>query len=261
MCEQTGSGPEPVSLLQEFLMRCVGIALCLCGLLLGSPVHSAEPGKQQAESAEIKIQMHYLLHLPQSYGEDKAKKWPVIVFLHGSGERGTDLNLVKVHGPPKLVAKDSDFPFIVVSPQCPAEQRWTPFVLSGMLDSVIAKYAVDQERIYLTGLSMGGFGTWDWAVAEPHRFAALVPICGGGDPRTATKIMHIPAWVFHGAKDTGVPLKGSQDMVLALEKAGGKPKFTVYPEAGHDSWTETYNNPELYKWLLEQQRPAVESKK
>lgn len=242
-------------------MRYIGMAVCLGMLLVTASGGAAEPGKQQGESVEIKIQVHYLLHLPQSYGVDKTKKWPVIVFLHGSGERGSELNLVKFHGPPKLVEKDPEFPFIVVSPQCPAEQRWTPFVLSGMLDSVISKYSVDEDRIYLTGLSLGGFGTWDWAMYEPHRFAALVPICGKGEPRYAEKIKHIPAWVFHGAKDTGVPLSGSLDMVQALEKAGGKPKFTVYPDAGHDSWTATYNNPELYKWLLEQKRAAPEPKK
>ena len=242
-------------------MRYIGMAVCLGMLLITASAGAAEPGKQQGESVEIKIQVHYLLHLPKSYGVDKTKKWPVIVFLHGSGERGSELNLVKFHGPPKLVEKDPEFPFIVVSPQCPAEQRWTPFVLSGMLDSVISKYSVDEDRIYLTGLSLGGFGTWDWAMYEPRRFAALVPICGKGEPRYAEKIKHIPAWVFHGAKDTGVPLSGSLDMVQALEKAGGKPKFTVYPDAGHDSWTETYNNPELYKWLLEQKRAAPEPKK
>lgn len=242
-------------------MRYVGIALGLCVLLNSLPAVAAEPGKQQAESAEIKIQMHYLVHLPKAYGTDKDKKWPVLIFLHGSGERGSDLNLVKVHGPPKLVEKDPEFPFIVVSPQCPDKQHWSPFLLSGMLDNVIAKYSVDQDRICLTGLSMGGFGTWDWAVAEPDRFAALVPICGKGEPRSAEKIKHIPAWVFHGARDTGVPLSGSLDMVVALEKAGAKPKFTVYPDAGHDSWTETYNNPALYKWLLEQKRTPAEPKK
>lgn len=237
-------------------MRYVGIVLCLSGMLACEAAWAAEPGKQQAEKFEIVYKVDYLLHLPKTYGEDKEKKWPVIVFLHGSGERGSNLELVKVHGPPKLVEKDPDFPFIVVSPQCPADTRWNAMLLGAMLDSVTAKHAVDQDRIYLTGLSMGGFGTWDWAAAEPRRFAALVPICGFGDPRIAGRLKNVPVWVFHGAKDTAVPLSGSEEIVKALEKAGGKPKLTVYPEAGHDSWTETYNNPELYKWLLEQKRPA-----
>ena len=194
-------------------MRSVAIAFCLFVLWSGSQVRGAEPGKQQAELVEVKVSIQYLLHLPKSYGEDKSKKWPLIVFLHGSGERGGDVNLVKVHGPPKLVEKDADFPFIVVSPQCPVDNRWTPQLLSKMLDDVLAKNSVDQDRIYLTGLSMGGAGTWDWAAAEPHRFAALVPICGGGGGRIAEKIKHIPTWVFHGAKDTGVSISSSLDMV------------------------------------------------
>ncbi len=238
-------------------MRYVGIVLCLSGMLAAVSAQAAEPGKQQAEKFEIVYKVDYLLHLPKTYGADKEKKWPVIVFLHGSGERGSNLELVKVHGPPKLVEKDPEFPFIVVSPQCPEGTRWNPMLLGAMLDSVISKHAVDQDRIYLTGLSMGGFGTWDWAAAEPRRFAALVPICGRGDPRIAERLKNIPVWVFHGAKDTAVPLSGSEEIVKALEKAGGKPKLTVYPDAGHDSWTETYNNPELYKWLLEQQRPSA----
>ena len=242
-------------------MRCVGIALCLCVLLIRLPLQAAEPGKQQAESAGTKPSIHFLLHLPKSYGADKVKKWPVIVFLHGSGERGSDINLVKVHGPPKLVEKDPEFPFIVVSPQCPSGERWTPKILSGMLDEVVAKYSADQTRIYLTGLSMGGSGTWDWAAAEPQRFAALVPICGRGDTRTADTIKHLPMWVFHGAKDSPASVVAAEEIVKAVEKAGGKPKFTVYPDAGHDSWTMTYNNPELYKWLLEQKRPPTETKK
>lgn len=242
-------------------MRYVWIAVCVCGLSDASLILAAEPGKQRAETVEVKLQVNYLLHLPRDYGRDMSKQWPLIVFLHGSGERGTDINLVKVHGPPKIVEKDPAFPFIVVSPQCPAGSRWNPAILTAMLNDLEAKYAIDANRIYLTGLSMGGAGTWDWAIAEPQRFAALVPICGGGVPRSADKIKHIPTWVFHGAKDTGSPVKDSEEMVKALEKAGGHPKFTVYPDAGHDAWTETYNNPELYKWLLEQKRaPAAETK-
>jgi predicted peptidase len=119
---------------------------------------------------------------------------------------------------------------------------------------VIDGHRVDQDRIYLTGLSMGGFGTWDWAVAEPGRFAAIAPICGGGKPFFAKRIKHISTWIFHGAKDSGVPLSLSEEMVAAMEKHGAKPKLTVYPELEHDSWTVTYENPELYKWFLEQKR-------
>ena len=123
-----------------------------------------------------------------------------------------------------------------------------------MLDEIVEKYKIDRDRIYVTGQSMGGFGTWSLAAYQPHRFAALVPICGGGKPFEARLYAHVPVWVFHGAKDKAVPIREAEEMVEALKKNGGNVKFTVYPEAGHDAWTETYANPELYKWLLQQKR-------
>ena len=196
--------------------------------------------------------MDYLLYLPPNY--EAKEKWPLMLFLHGSGERGNNLDLVKKHGPPKLIGAGKGFPFIVISPQCPKDRHWEPLELTVLLDDVISKLKVDTDRIYLTGLSMGGFGTWQLAAYAPDRFAAIVPICGGGDTMWAKRIAHLPAWVFHGAKDPGVPLKRSQDMVDALKKAGDNVNFTVYPDAGHDSWTATYDNPKLYEWLLEQKR-------
>ncbi len=200
----------------------------------------------------IKVSMKYLVYLPQGY-DDKAA-WPLALFLHGSGERGDDLAMVKKHGLPKLIEAGRQFPFIVVSPQCPNGHSWEPYELSALLDEIGEKYKVDADRIYVTGLSMGGFGTWALAAHSPNRFAAIVPICGGGDPSRTKRIAHIPAWVFHGAKDPTVPLEMSQKMVESLKKNGGDPKFTVYPEAKHDSWTEAYNTPELYTWLLQQKR-------
>ena len=145
-----------------------------------------------------------------------------------------------------------------MSPQSPQRGAggWRSQVetLNGLLDDVMAKYKVDKDRVYVTGLSMGGYGTWALAAAHPKRFAAIVPICGGGNPADAAKLKDLPIWVFHGAKDRAVPLARSEMMVKAIKKAGGNPKFTVYPEAGHDSWTESYDNPELYTWLLKQKR-------
>ncbi|MBM4090130.1 MAG: phospholipase [Planctomycetes bacterium] len=202
----------------------------------------------------IEVRIKYLLYLPKDY--DQKESWPLILFLHGAGERGDNLNLVKKHGPPKLIAAGQDFPFIIASPQCPKDRRWEPFELAALVDEVVAKNKVDEDRIYVTGLSMGGFGTWSLAAYQPRRFAALVPICGGGDPIMARLFRPIPAWVFHGAKDTVVPIERSERMVEAMNKSGGTVKFTVYPDAGHDSWTETYANPELYDWLLQQKRSA-----
>jgi predicted peptidase len=213
-----------------------------------------KPGAQQTAKLEthVKVGMRYLLYLPKDY--DKQETWPVLLFLHGSGERGDDLELVKVHGPPKHIAAGKDFPFIVVSPQCPKDQWWEPIELVALLDDIGRKYKVDADRVCVTGLSMGGFGTWRLAEYAPSRFAALAPVCGGGEPYWAKEFAHVPTWAFHGALDEGVPLARSSEMVVALKKGGGNPKLTVYPEAGHDSWTEAYNNPELYTWLLAQKR-------
>lgn len=196
------------------------------------------------------IEGQYLLYLPQDY-DTIDKKWPLMLFLHGAGERGNDLNLVKVHGPPELIAQGEHFPFIIVSPQCPKNQWWSIEFLDVLLNEVVSNYHVDESRIYVTGLSMGGFGSWALALEYPDRFAAIAPICGGGNPENLKPIAHLPIWVFHGAKDKTIPLERSQVMVDALKSLGGNVKFTIYPDAAHDSWTETYNNPELYQWFLQ----------
>jgi predicted peptidase len=214
-----------------------------------------QPGGQSSrifEKTIIKnLSCDYLLFLPEDYGKEE-KQWPLMMFLHGAGERGSDLEKVKVHGPPKIVENRKDFPFIVVSPQCPEDSWWAEEVemLINLLDDIVAKYDVDTERIYLTGLSMGGFGTWALASKYPERFAAIAPICGGGGHFGAYKLKDMPVWVFHGAKDKVVPLKESEDMVEAIRGFGGNAKLTIYPEAGHDSWTETYDNQKLYDWFL-----------
>ena len=204
--------------------------------------------------AQIKVtaKIDYLLFLPQGY-EKSRQRWPLMQFLHGSGESGTNLAKVKTHGPPKVVESKPDFPFILVSPQSDG-RGWNSDTLNALLNEVIRKYRVDKHRIYLTGLSMGGSGTWMLAAAHPERFAAIVPICGRGNPADATKLAALPIWVFHGAKDGTVPVQRSRNMVEAVRAAGGNVKFTEYPEAKHDCWTESYNNPELYKWLLAQKR-------
>ncbi|OHB60082.1 MAG: phospholipase [Planctomycetes bacterium RBG_13_46_10] len=197
------------------------------------------------------LNCQYLLFLPEGY-ENKQQRWPMILFLHGAGERGNDLNLVKKHGLPKIIEQQKDFPFIVVSPQCPQGQWWTEKVevLINLLDEIVNRYNVDTERIYLTGLSMGGYGTWTLAAAYPERFAAIAPICGGGERYMADKFKEVPVWAFHSAKDNVVPLVKSEEMVNAINARGGNAKLTVYPDAAHDSWTATYDNPELYDWLL-----------
>jgi predicted esterase len=200
-------------------------------------------------------EMRYLLSLPEGYEEDKAKRWPLIVFLHGAGERGDDLELVKIHGPPKLIEAGERYPFIVASPQLPLGEWWSPDMVAWLTKDLIASLRVDPERVYLTGLSMGGYGTWDTAMKYPELYAAIAPICGRGDPSNAWKLRHMPTWIFHGAKDDVVPIKQSEDMNKAL-KPYGKVKFTIYPEADHDSWSETYLNLDLYDWFLKKRRFA-----
>lgn len=213
------------------------------------------------------VKLDYLIHLPEGYKETSDKKWPLILFLHGSGERGTNVQKVAVHGPPKVAPTMKEFPFIVISPQCPPGETWNDDALIGLLEEVSTKFSVDADRVYLTGLSMGGYGTWSLMATAPQRFAAAAPICGGGNPlrlrlRSPEKqaaLKALPVWVFHGAKDTTVPLKESEVMVEALKGIGAQDvKLTVYPEAQHDSWTETYANPEFYKWLLSHERKKVD---
>ncbi|MFO7614216.1 MAG: prolyl oligopeptidase family serine peptidase [Bacteroidales bacterium] len=201
------------------------------------------------------LQSRFLLYLPQGY-DTLDRSWPLLLFLHGSGERGELLELVKRNGPPKQIEEGRQFPFIVVSPQCPEDQRWETQigVLDMLLQQMVEKYRVDTRRLYVTGLSMGGQGTWNLAFAYPDRFAAIVPICGWADPGRARLIRHLPAWVFHGAKDDVVPLEESQKMVDALKAHGSPVKFTIYPEAGHDAWTEAYESEEMWEWLLEQKK-------
>ena len=227
----------------------------LCAMAAESPQIGQRECSFEAQITKT-VRLNYLLFLPKNYGENPQQKLPLILFLHGMGERGDDLGLVKRHGIPKIVEQREDFPFIAVSPQCPGNSFWPVEVdaLNALLDEIVTKYAVDEDRVYLTGLSMGGFGTWSLATSYPERFAAIVPICGRGDPKKACVLKDIPVWVFHGAEDKTVPPEDSKNMVNALKECGGNVQFTLYPEVGHDSWTQTYNNPELYEWLLKHSR-------
>ena len=243
------------------MMRSTIFALALLTFMPAAFAADSEPQTGQHPQTfekQITIKLDYLLYLPPDYEKSADKKWPLIVFLHGSGERGSDVNDVKKHGPPKIVEK-KDSPlagrFIVVSPQCPAGQWWKVEELNLLLDDIMAKYHVDSDRVYLTGLSMGGFGTWAWAEHDAKRFAAIAPMCGGGDVMFARRLNKMPVWVFHGEKDPTVPIERSREMVDALKKAGDEQvKFTAYPDAGHDCWTRSYDNPELYDWFLKHRR-------
>ncbi len=248
------------------LLRLLLVPVTVLGLLAQDAPMKTDANQQTGRLRKRVTQMvnlEYLLFLPAGVKEDPGKQWPLLFFLHGAGERGTNVWQVAVHGPPKIVREKKDFPFIVVSPQCPAGETWSNDALLALLDTIIAKYPVDRTRVYLTGLSMGGYGSWSLGLEHPERFAAIVPICGGGDtlkillppPQREEDLKTLAVWAFHGGKDTVVKPIESERMVQALKQRGVREvKYTVYPDAGHDSWTEAYNDPALYEWLLSHRR-------
>lgn len=210
------------------------------------------------------VSQGYLLFLPQGYDASPGKKWPLILYLHGVDLRGNSLGRLTMHGLPRLVEERPDFlPFIVVSPQCP-DDVWGEDILwwhltdslGSLLDEVVATYPVDPDRIYLTGFSMGGYGTWLLASLYPERFAAIAPVSGGNDADTKIcALKGVPVWAFHGDQDRVVPFEEAKTMVDTLKACGGDVRFTVYSGIGHlDAGMRTFENPELYSWFLQHTR-------
>jgi len=207
----------------------------------------------------------YLLYLPGGYGQDPQQQWPLVLFLHGSDVWGNNPEDLIASGLPRLLTATLDFPAIVLSPQVPEDEVWWGTELdevNALLDLVQANYAVDAKRVYLTGLSAGGFGAWAMAVRYPQRFAALAPIAGGWDserdtvPRNICNIKAMPIWVFHGEQDDIVLPKKAQLLVNALKQCGVEVRFTLYPDANHrESFRRAYDDPELYTWLFQQHLP------
>lgn len=197
----------------------------------------------------------YWYHQPTEDPPDAG--WPLILFLHGVGERGNDLDRVARVGPPRVARQWPYFPFAVAAPQCGSGESWSIPRLVAFLDGVLSAQPLDADRIYLTGLSMGGYGVWALAAEHPHRFAAAAPVCGGGEPNKAGRLQRLPVWAFHGAKDPVVPLRASKEMVDALQRIDAPVRLTVYPGVGHDSWTRTYADWELYEWFLAHRRQRV----
>jgi predicted peptidase len=214
----------------------------------------------------------YLLLKPSNY--DAQKKYPLVMFYHGAGERGDDnksqwRNGVEVFAKPENQAK---YPCFVIAPQCPKNRQWVnvPWDAGSevqpaepseqlkmsleILKAVEKEFSIDTNRIYVTGLSMGGFATWDVITRYPDLFAAAVPVCGGGDEKQAAKIKDLPIWAFHGGADTTVKTVRSRNMIAAIKEAGGKPRYTEYPGVGHSSWVSAYAEPELLPWLFKHTR-------
>jgi predicted peptidase len=257
------------------MLACQSLGVRLLGcLLLGSVGVRADDKAtgflnrvhKSADGTEAK----YVVFVPHNYQSDKL--YPVILFLHGAGEWGHEgRKQVEVGLGPAVRKREKTFPFIVVFPQ--SQKKTWPInaqdrqeidnILAtwseqdaegkralGMLDEVMKEFHGDPERVYLTGLSMGGFGTWNLAASQPDRWAAIVPICGGGNPENAAKLKDLPCWCFHGDADTAVPVARSREMLKALWAAGGHPNYTEYPGVGHNSWDNAYDTPGLYEWFL-----------
>jgi predicted peptidase len=198
----------------------------------------------------------YVVYVPRGYTPEQA--WPLVVSLHGMGERGDDGWLQTEVGIGRAIRRNADrFPCLVVMPQCSDEVYWDKATAD--IDTALADtrsdYNVDPACIYLTGLSMGGFGAWIYGVLHVDTFAALIPICGGGNPADAPKLAQIPIWVFHGADDDKVPVQKSREMVAAIQKAGGNIKYTEFRGVDHNSWDPAYDDPATMKWLLKQRKP------
>ncbi len=255
-------------------------SLCLCltnvavsqeldPAIASDPVKMFEPRQFADESGNV---LKYRLLKPTKYNVNR--QYPLVLFLHGAGERGDDNKVQLVHGMKEFLdpARRENMPCYVVAAQCPAGKRWVEVDWSApsskmpeqasdslglaikLVQSMIETAAVDPNRVYITGLSMGGYGTWDAVARHPEIFAAAAPICGGGDPATAPRFKHVALWAFHGDQDQAVKVERSRQMIEALKEAGGEPKYTEYAGVGHDSWTQTYRNQEFHDWLFAQRR-------
>lgn len=246
--------------------------ILIASLLGGASALGASPEAREWKAADGTV-VKYRWSAPEA--PVPGKTYPLVLFLHGSGERGEDNSAQLKHGVIPILegAKQLGEPCFLIAPQCPAGRWWSPIdhatmrlnaaakpnalleAVLGLAGETMAKHPVDPKRFYVTGISMGGYATWDLLGRAPERFAAAVPICGGGDPSLAGKFKDIPIHAFHGEADPVVPVKTTREMLEALEKAGGKPLATFYPDVSHDSWTQTYDNPEVIRWMFQQRLP------
>jgi predicted peptidase len=208
-------------------------------------------------SVTLQATLRHWLYLPAGYHEQSDRAWPLIVFLHGSGERGQQLDKVKAHGLPKLIEAGQPVPAIVVSPQCDEDLDWDPHLLHALLLSLRSQWRIDAKRVTATGLSMGGAGCWDWAMAYPGDLAGIAPVCGFGRLLRMARMRDVPVCAYHGAVDPVVPLSAQQALVDQLRQVGGQADMTVYPGVGHDAWNPAYADPALLPWLLARQRPTT----
>jgi predicted peptidase len=250
----------------------VGAAVAVWVLLVTRPTAAKDPlplDKLVYKDAAGK-ELPYRLLRPAKV--EVGTKYPLVIFLHGAGERGTDNEKQLIHGVPQFVRRREQYPCFLIAPQCPGPQKWVEVDWSAathtqpekpgdagrmvleLIEKSLKDLPIDEKRVYVTGLSMGGYGTWDLAARKPEWFAAIAPVCGGADEATAAKIKDLPIWAFHGAKDSAVKPERSRNMIAALKKAGGNPKYTEYPTVGHNSWDNAYGDPAFYEWLFAQKK-------
>lgn len=218
---------------------------CACTAAPRTP--SSSPLRQTAHEA---AGQRYLLHLPAAY--ESRSDWPLILFLHGAGERGRDLALIAREGLPRILETLPDFPFVVVSPQEERDRRWTPEALAVLVDDVATRLSVDASRVYATGLSTGATAALDLAIRHPEKVAAVAAVTATSIPRALCGMKDVPAWIFNNGGDERVPAARARKLARGLERCGGRGevKVTIYPREGHDAWSETYRRKDLYDWFL-----------
>jgi predicted peptidase len=253
-------------------LRRIVLTVAAVGILAGAA--HAQEWKAMLETHVYKDKdgktLPYRLLKPEHY--DPKMKYPLVLFLHGAGERGKDNDKQLVHGVAEFAKKENreKYPCFLIAPQCPTGAGWSDFMAKkgapskgqaepgrlavDLVQAIQKEFSIDPSRLYITGLSMGGYGTWDIISRHPDMFAAAVPICGGGDPMQAEKFSKMPIWVFHGGKDPVVKPERSREMVEAIKKAGGEAKYTEYPEVSHDSWVKAYKDADMMAWLFAQKR-------
>ncbi len=237
-------------------MKFIVIALMVTILLQGCAAQSKSQLINGSMETVVTEKLRYYLYYPEDYKVDSLEQFPLLLFLHGGGESGDSLVTVKRNGPPKLIARGKQFPFLILAPQNPHRTKWwnTEAVMQ-LLDTIVAKNRVDKKRIYLTGLSRGGGAAWELAVQHPDKFAAMAVVCGMAPlPYAAWIDKKMPIWVFHGEDDESIPISESENMVNRLLGMGYQVRFTRYPGVGHDAWIQAYDTEELYEWFMEQAR-------
>ncbi len=234
--------------------------LILFLVTLGTPSSAANSGtvseREFQKTIQKRVHYRYLLFLPANYGNEKEKRFPLILFLHGAGERRGGLEVLHDLGPMGYAVRTKDFPFIVAAPKCPEGRDWDPDALGALLDDLQARLRVDPKRIYLTGFSMGGAGTWELAMEQSSRFAAVAPVCGRAIPLLTGNLWRTPVHAFHGEEDDVVPVSNSREMIGILRGMGNEEAtLTIFPGEKHEIWRRVYSDPGLYQWFLQHSLP------